>query len=205
MTKYNHKTSAGAALVSAISLKLCCWGPLLLTGIAGVSGSSVYFTWLSNIKPYLLTISFLSLGLAFYQVYRPQKDTCHCAGACEADRRAFNKSKLYVWLVAIFVAVMTTISYLPQKFDAASGKGIIIVDEANLETIKLDIEGISCTGCEENINYSVSQLEGIIAVKTSFKKGTAVIKFDNSRASLTEIKEVIKSRGFAIKPTRKPG
>ena len=60
----------GTAVFSAVSLKLCCWGPLLLTSIAGISGSSVYFSWLIALKPYLLVIAFLSLGLAFYQVYK---------------------------------------------------------------------------------------------------------------------------------------
>ena len=73
INKLNKKASMGTAVFSAVSLKLCCWGPLLLTSVAGISGSSVYFSWLIALKPYLLVIAFLSLGLAFYQVYKKKK------------------------------------------------------------------------------------------------------------------------------------
>ncbi|HAT65665.1 MAG TPA: mercury transporter, partial [Flavobacteriaceae bacterium] len=69
IVQFNKKASMGTAVFSAVSLKLCCWGPLLLTGVAGISGSSVYFSWLIALKPYLLAIAFLSLCFAFYQVY----------------------------------------------------------------------------------------------------------------------------------------
>ncbi|NOZ07785.1 MAG: mercury transporter [FCB group bacterium] len=204
MINFRRTTPVGTAIISAVSLKLCCWGPILLTGLAGVSGSSVYFSWLSTLRPYLLTVSFLSLGLAFYQVYKPQKEG-RCPGGCDTEKKSFIKSKLYVWLVAIFVVVMTSISYLPKQFDQVTEKAIMIVEKANIESIELYIEGLSCAGCEENINYSVNQLNGIIAVKTSFKKGTTVIKFDNSRINITDIEGVIKSKGFTIKSVLVPG
>ena len=89
ITKWNKKTSMGTAVFSAVSLKLCCWGPLLLTSVAGISGSSVYFSWLIALKPYLLAIAFLSLGLAFYQVYKKKRvDDCD---NCETDKPSFFK------------------------------------------------------------------------------------------------------------------
>lgn len=195
--KLNKKTSMGTAVFSAVSLKLCCWGPLLLTGVAGISGSSVYFSWLTVLKPYLLSIAFLSLGFAFYQVYKKKKEG-DC-GNCETDEPTFFKSKLYVWLVAMFVILMTSISYFPQIFYQTHEKEIISVEKSDIYTLKFNIEGMTCTGCEENINHSINQLEGIIEINTSYKKGTSEIKFNKSKASDYKIKEAIESKGYLIK------
>jgi copper chaperone CopZ len=190
----NKKTTIGTAIFSAVSLKICCWGPLFLTVVAGVSGSSVYFTWLIVLKPYLLAIAFLSLGYGFYQVYKP-KNNCDC----NTDKKSFFKYKFYVWLVAGFVILMTLTSYFPKLFYQYRQKEILKIEQSNIDTIQLDIEGMTCIGCEENINYSVNKLDGIIAINTSYKTGTSEIKFDRIITNFNKIEDVIKSKGYAIK------
>lgn len=199
ITKLNKKASMGAAVFSAVSLKLCCWGPLLLTGVAGISGSSVYFSWLIALKPYFLAIAFLSVGFAFYQVYKKKKVDC---GNCETDKPSFFKSKFYVWLVALFVAVMTLISYYPQLFHQTKGNEVVIVNQRDIQSVKLDIKGMVCQSCETNINNSVNKIDGVIQIKTSFKKGVSVIEFDSTKTNINNIKEVIQSKGYVIKKSK---
>jgi len=187
----------GTAVFSAVSLKLCCWGPILLTGVAGISGSSVYFSWLNSLRPYLLAVAFLSLGFAFYQVYKKRKvDDC---GNCETDKPSFFKSKFHLWLVAVFVVVMTLVSYYPQLFRPTTAKGIVATNNTHIQSVKLNVEGMVCTGCEENINHSVNKLDGILGIKTSHIKGTSKIKFDTTKTNVSELEEVIKSKGYIIK------
>ena len=199
IAKLNKKASLGTAVFSAVSLKLCCWGPLLLTGVAGISGSSVYFSWLIALKPYLLAIAFLSLGFAFYQVYKKKKVDC---GNCETDKPSFFKSKFYVWLVAVFVIVMTFVSYYPQLFHQTKGNEVVIVNQRDIQSVKLDIEGMVCQSCETNINNSVNKIDGVIQIKTSFKKGVSVIEFDSTKTNINNIKEVIQSKGYVIKKSK---
>jgi copper chaperone CopZ len=195
--KLNKKASLGTAVFSAVSLKLCCWGPLLLTGVAGISGSSVYFSWLIALKPYLLAIAFLSLGFAFYQVYKKKKmDDC---GNCETDIPSFFKSKFYVWLVALFVVVMTLVSYYPQLFYQTMGNEVVVANQTDIQSVKFSIDGMVCSGCEENINHTVNKLDGILEINTSHIKGTSEIKFDRAKTSISEIEEVIQSKGYVIK------
>jgi mercuric ion transport protein len=197
LVKINNKTSIVAAMFSAVSLKLCCWGPLLLTGVIGISGSSVYFSWLTVLKPYLLAIAFLSLGFAFYQVYKKKKqDDCE---SCETKKVSFFKSKFYVWLVAVFVVVMALVSYYPQLFHKTISNNIVSVDKSNIQTIKFNIEGMVCNGCEETINHSAKKIEGILRVNTSHKEGTSIIEFDTTRANKESIIKVIQSKGYVIK------
>ena len=189
----------GTAVFSAVSLKLCCWGPLLLTGVAGISGSSVYFSWLIALKPYLLAIAFLSLGFSFYQVYKKKKVDC---GNCETDKPSFFKSKFYVWLVAVFVAVMTLVSYYPQLFHQTKGNEVMLVNQRDIQSVRLGIEGMVCQSCETNINNSVNKIDGVIQIKTFFKKGVSVIEFDSTKTNINNIKEVIQSKGYVIKKSK---
>jgi len=147
----------------------------------------------------LLTIAFLSLGYVFYKVYRPKKkDCCHEMGR-ETDKKSFFNSKLYVWAVAVFVILMTLISYFPQLFYQYQQKEVILIEQSNIDTIKLNIEGMTCTGCEANVNRSVNQLDGILEIGTSHKKGTSEIKFDKTKTNPSEIEEVIRSKGYVLK------
>lgn len=200
ITKLNKKASMGTAVFSAVSLKLCCWGPLLLTSVVGISGSSVYFSWLIALKPYLLAIAFLSLGLAFYQVYKKKKvDDCD---NCETDKPSFFKSKFYLWLVTVFVVVMTLVSYYPQIFHPMATKEIVATNNTHIQTVKLNIEGMVCSGCEENINHSANKINGVTNVTTSFERGTSIIEFDTTKTNVDEIKKVIQSKGYLITNSR---
>ncbi len=190
----------GTAVFSAVSLKLCCWGPLLLTSVVGISGSSVYFSWLIALKPYLLAIAFLSLGLAFYQVYKKKRvDDC---GNCETDKPSFFKSKFYLWLVTAFVVTMTLVSYYPQIFHPTATKGIVATNNTHIQTVKLNVEGMVCSGCEENINHSVNKINGVTNVTTSLERGTSIVEFDTTKTNVDEIKKVIQSKGYLITNSR---
>ena len=96
-------------------------GPALITGIVGISGGAAYFSWVHPLSPYLFGFAFIFLGYSFYKAYLPadrygkpqekEKDSCP---NCQQEKQSFLKSKIYVWLVALFVAVMFTINYFPN-------------------------------------------------------------------------------------------
>ncbi|WP_114491970.1 cation transporter [Candidatus Ulvibacter alkanivorans] len=200
INKLNKKASMGTAVFSAVSLKLCCWGPLLLTSVVGISGSSVYFSWLVTLKPYLLVIAFLSLGLAFFQVYK-KKGGEDCSN-CETDKPSFFKSKFYLWLVTAFVVVMTLVSYYPQIFHSTTTKELVATNNTDIQTVKLNIEGMVCSGCEENISHSVNKIDGVTNVSTSYEEGASIIEFDTTKTNVDEIKKAIESKGYLITITK---
>lgn len=195
----NKNTSMGVAILSGVSLKLCCWGPLVLTGIAGISGSSIYFSWLAALRPYLLTLAFLSLSFAFYQVYGQKTKDSGCSGDCVTEKKSFFKSKLYIWIVGVFVVFTTLISYYPEIFHLAPEKQFIFADKSNIQSVKISIDGMVCTGCEENINKTVSKLDGILKINTSHKTGVSDIEFDSSKTDIKEIENIIRSKGYIVK------
>ncbi|VAW11541.1 hypothetical protein MNBD_BACTEROID05-1112 [hydrothermal vent metagenome] len=196
MIKLNKNVSMVTAVFTAVSLKLCCWGPSVLIGLAGISGGSTYFSWLDTIKPYLLILAFISLTYGFYQVYKPRnEETCD---SCNSNNKSIFRSKIYIWLVALFVVTMTLVSYYPQLFYQSIDKNLLVIEQSSIEKVSLIIKGMTCTGCEENINHSISKLDGVLEVKSSFENGISKIEFDKSKTSLAAIEKIIRSKGYIL-------
>jgi len=101
-------------------------------------------------------------------------------------------------VVAVFVVIMTLASYYPQIFHQTNGNEIVIVNQTDIQSVKLNIEGMVCQGCETNINNSVNKIDGVIQVKSSYEKGTSVIEFDVTKTNVDDIKKVILSKGYVI-------
>ncbi len=193
MTK--DKKLIGAGLLTAIASSLCCITPVLAL-LSGTSGIASSFSWLEPFRPYLIGFTILVLGFAWYQKLKPKKEIdCDC----ETDEKpSFIQSKLFLGIVTLFAIVMTAFPYYSSVFYPKSEKEIIVVDKANAQTINLEINGMTCTSCEEHINHSVNQLSGIVNIKSSYENGTAEIEFDNSKTTIEEIEKAVNSTGYSV-------
>lgn len=63
---------------------------------------------------------------------------------------------------------------------------------------EINVEGMTCTGCENSINKSVEKLAGIAEVKSSHVDKKTVVKYDESKVTVEEIKEAIAQAGYTI-------
>ena len=122
----NTKVSLGSAIVSSLAVMMCCWVPALLAGVAGITTIASYFSWVHPLRHYFFGIAFLSIGYSFYKVYSPSKqgneteieeccETAECETAkSEATKTNILKSKGFVWLIALLVAIVFAIEYFPN-------------------------------------------------------------------------------------------
>ncbi len=58
-----------------------------------------------------------------------------------------------------------------------------------METIKLNVEGMSCEHCVRTVTSALSELKGIINAKVNLASNTISIEFNSDSISLTEIKK----------------
>jgi copper chaperone len=65
--------------------------------------------------------------------------------------------------------------------------------------VKLDVEGMTCEGCENAIKAGVESLEGIAGVESSFEEGWTEVKYDASSTSVDDIKGKITDTGYTVK------
>ena len=140
------------------------------------------------------------LGFAWYQKLKPKKEIdCDCE---TGEKPSFIQSKLFLGIVTVFAIIMTAFPYYSSVFYPKSEKEVIVVNKANIQIINLGIKGLTCTSCEEHINHSINQLNGILKVRSSYENGNSEIEFDKSKTTIEEIKKAVNSTGYSVIKTK---
>lgn len=195
----------GTGIVTAIAASLCCITPVLAL-IAGASGAASTFSWIEPARPYLIGITIIVLGFAWYQKLKPRsKEEIDCA--CEDDdlsrtsgreKPSFWQSKKFLAIVTVFAGLMLAFPLYADVFYPKQDRQVIVVDQQNVQTATFSVSGMTCTGCEEHVSHEVNKLDGIVGVKASYENENAIIQFDSSKTSVGEIEKAINSTGYKV-------
>jgi len=100
------------------------------------------------------------------------------------------KTHLYSNLL-FFALILLTLSCGGNKKDKLPETG-------NASLVEVKIEGMTCTGCEQTIQRSVGNLEGIKSVKATFTDGRAIIEYYPSSVDTLGIKNAITGSGYKV-------
>jgi copper chaperone CopZ len=185
----------GAGLLTAITASLCCITPVLAL-IAGTSGIASTFSWIEPFRPYLIVLTILVLGFAWYKKLKPQKEIdCGCD---TEEKSKFLKSKTFLAIVTVFAIVMLAFPYYSEIFYPNTEKQIVVVDKSDIKTIEFQISGMTCASCEEHVNHEVNKLNGIVNSKVSYENRNAIIEFDKTKTNETEIEKAINATGYKV-------
>tara|TARA_R110002050_G_scaffold175846_1_gene308688 strand:- start:4316 stop:4912 length:597 start_codon:yes stop_codon:yes gene_type:complete len=193
-----NKGLIGAGVLSAIAASLCCITPVLAL-VAGSSGLASTFGWLEPFRPYLLGITVLVLGYAWYQKLKPKQEI-QCACEEDEEKKSFMQSKNFLLLVTIFSAIMMAFPYYSGVFfPDNTQKEIIIVQQENLETKTYDIEGMTCEACNYTVTNAANEVGGVISAEADFETGKATITFDKSKTNEQEVIKSINETHYKVK------
>jgi copper chaperone CopZ len=195
-----NKIALGAGLLTALAASLCCITPVLAL-VVGTSGFASTFSWLEPFRPYLIALTILVLGFAWYQKLKPQQQPdCNC----ETDEKPkFIQSKKFLGIVTVIGGLMLAFPHYAHIFYPNTEKEVIVVDQLNIRSVEFSISGMTCTGCEEHINHEVNKLPGILKSTASYEKGNAIIEFDNSKTNIVEIEKAINGTGYSVTHKKK--
>lgn len=80
--------------------------------------------------------------------------------------------------------------------DATSGKEQVSLE--NLVEVTIDVQGMTCEGCENAVKKSISSLEGIAQVSASFKDSIATVEYDKTAVTQDEIELKIAEAGYEV-------
>ena len=74
------------------------------------------------------------------------------------------------------------------------------VESVNPEWIEvvLNVEGMTCDGCENAIKAGVESMDGIDVVESSYEEGWTKVKFDQSLTSVEDIEAKITDTGYVV-------
>ncbi|WP_020531089.1 mercuric transport protein MerTP [Flexithrix dorotheae] len=192
--------SIGAGLLVAFTASLCCITPVFAT-LAGIGGIASTFSWMEPLRPFLIGLTVLVLGFTWYQKLKPrtsEETECACE---EYEKPSFWQSKKFLGIVTVFAALMLAFpSYSGIFFpDNSNATDVIVVKENDITKAELSIKGMTCTGCEHSITAALNNSEGVIEASSSYKSGTALVKFDQSKASINKLAAVVeKATGYKV-------
>ena len=65
--------------------------------------------------------------------------------------------------------------------------------------VTLNVEGMTCDGCENAIKAGVESLDGIASVESSHEEGWTKVKYDKNATSVEDIEGKITDTGYEVK------
>ena len=67
-----------------------------------------------------------------------------------------------------------------------------------MKEVKLNIEGMHCTGCSTRLEKVLNNVDGVESAKVSLEEKKADIKYDEAQVNEKELIEAIEDAGFKI-------
>jgi len=184
----------GAGLIAAFTASLCCITPVV-GFLAGIGGIATTFSWIEPFRPYLIGFTALLLGFAWYQKLKPRKEI-ECA--CE-EKPSFWQTKKFLGIITVLAVVLMTFPYYSDAFFPKPEKKVVYVAKDQVKAVTFDVEGMTCTSCEETVKGAAYTVEGVMEAEASYKTGKTTIKYDGSRADIDKIAAAINKTGFKVK------
>lgn len=197
--KTPQKGAVTTGILAALAASSCCIPPVIaaIVGVGGVAGT---LSWMEPLRPYLIGLAIIAIGYAWYSHLKPKKgDDC----GCDIEKPKFYQTKGFLVGITLFATLSITFPYYSGIFYSDSKQEVIISDNSSIQKINISIEGMTCDACQQHVNSAVNTLPGIITVNSSYEKGNAEIKFDNSQTTIVEIEKAIKSTGYTVTEIKK--
>lgn len=181
-------------MLTAITASLCCITPVLAI-VAGSSGIAASFSWLEPFRPFLIGLTVLVLGFAWYQKLKPKKEV-ECD--CEEEKPKFMQTKLFLGIVTGFAVVMLVFPYYSKVLIPKQEIQTSEFDISNIQLVEIPVEGMTCNSCEQHVNHEVAKLTGVVSTEASFKDGNAIVEFDITKIDIADIHDAINKTGYSV-------
>ncbi|MDT0687391.1 mercuric transport protein MerTP [Salegentibacter sp. F188] len=193
--KSNRAALGGVA--AAIAASLCCIAPVLAL-VAGTSGMVTTFSWMEPFRPFLIALTVLVLGLAWYQKLRYRKEAESDCGCAEDEKQSFLQSKKFLLVVTLFAGLMMAFPTYSEVFYSQPNKEVVYVSQSNIVKEVFVVEGMTCAGCEAPVESEVNKLEGILSVKASYENANTVVEYDKTKVDKAAIITAISRTGYKV-------
>ncbi|WP_335965501.1 mercuric transport protein MerTP [Galbibacter sp. PAP.153] len=197
-----NKKWLGAGILAALAASVCCITPILAI-LGGLGGVASTFSWLEPLRPYLIGLTIIVLGIAWYKTLKPQKEEidCNCE---EDDKKSYINSKSFLLIITVVSALLIAFPYYAGIFvPKQETKEVLIVNQQDIVKLKFIINDMTCSACEGHINHNISELEGVIKVNTSYKVKQSIVEFDTTKTSVEDIKKAVDETGYTVSEYKK--
>ena len=195
----------GGAIFAAIASSLCCVLPLIAVvfGLGAFGAASAFEAF----RPYLLMLAFAALAFSFYRVYLRRGE---CAEGESCSTKPVNKmNQIFLWTALLVISAFALAPYytgylaaavINQRQSSIDTMPALSAEEnqAN-KTVVIEVEGMTCAGCEPHINETLKKLNGVVSAEASYRKKNVEVVFNPKQVSLEQIKQAIDEIGYKAK------
>jgi len=101
----------------------------------------------------------------------------------------------HIWIIILALA-LSACNNAPKSGEETESESSIPADWVE---VTLDVQGMTCEGCENAIKAGVESLDGVESVESSFEEAWTRVKFDRNATSLEEISAKITDTGYEVK------
>jgi len=106
--------------------------------------------------------------------------------------------KVIILMIAA-VCLLASCNSADKNTDSSNGKGQQQeISMENLVEVTIDVNGMTCEGCENAVKKSIGSLAGISAVNASHVDSVAEVIYDKTQTSLEEIEIKISDAGYIV-------
>lgn len=189
-----------SSLVASILASLCCIGPVVALALGlGSFGLGSFF---ETLRPYLLLLTALLLGTAFYFTYRRKPAVVCENGVCKTEKVGrFNKAML--WIVTGFVILFAAFPYYSGLFVPKSPQTNTVIAQTTTEPattgiskVTIKIEGMTCAGCVANVESTLKKQSGVKSVAVTLEPGQAIVTYDPTKITPPQLVKAINALGY---------
>ncbi|MBI1805658.1 MAG: hypothetical protein HYR76_01250 [Ignavibacteria bacterium] len=194
MSKATFSSTGG--VIAAIIASLCCIGPVALA-LIGV-GSIGLFSMLEPYRSYLIGLTVLLLGLAFYFAYRKREVKCE-DGSCKVQSSSL-WNKIGVWCATLVAAGAIAFPYFGFTASSSPSKpsensSLILDRDISFFDVPLVCNAAPSIGCGSRAKFILLDLMKDSTVKGAWlnRRGTVMAVVWNEGTSATAHQTVLKS------------
>ena len=67
-----------------------------------------------------------------------------------------------------------------------------------METITLDVKGMTCMGCVKSVKNVLEPIAGVSKVDVALDTGKVTVEYDSAKAKVDEFKTAIEDAGYEV-------
>jgi len=101
----------------------------------------------------------------------------------------------FLFISIIFIAFACQNSP-KETIESKPEEAIVEVAMVNVQKVELNINGMTCTGCENAIQKTINEFEGVYASKANHENGTAILEYDSTKVDILKVEEAINELGY---------
>lgn len=67
-----------------------------------------------------------------------------------------------------------------------------------METIVLDVQGMTCGHCKMAVNGALTDLDGVSKVDVNLETGKVTVEYDSGKVNFDQMKEAVEEQGYDV-------